>query len=151
MTTQSEQKLSEEALKYIIEDEDKLIKKFVLDKKPIPINILTFFMAGSPGAGKTEFARRYVEASLKKNFLKMKKDKKIVGILDAVGINIDNYDRLFISIDVDAIRESLPQYKKTDISKNIKGNAHIMQKAANKGLDILRKYCFNNSISFLHD
>lgn len=58
---------------------------------------------------------------------------------------------LFIKIDVDEIREFIPQYKKTDAKLCIKGNAHVIQKAANKGLDILRKYCLRNGISFLHD
>ena len=34
---------------------------------------------------------------------------------------------------------------------NQKGNAHVIQVAANKGLDIIRKFCFSNDISFLHD
>ena len=32
-----------------------------------------------------------------------------------------------------------------------KGNANVIQMAANKGLDILRNFCFENDISFLHD
>jgi len=148
---EDEEKIEEEALKYVIEHKEELIKKFILDKRPVPVNFLTFFMAGSPGAGKTEFARRYVEVSLKKQFSKIKKDKKIVKLFREAKINLDEYDRLFISIDVDAIREFLPQYKKTDRKKGIKGNAHVVQRAANNGLDILRRYCLDNNISFLHD
>jgi UDP-N-acetylglucosamine kinase len=43
----------------------------------------------------------------------------------------------------------LPQYQKTSGDKQ--GNAHVVQKAANKGLDILREYCLKHEISFLHD
>jgi hypothetical protein len=43
----------------------------------------------------------------------------------------------------------LPQFRKTDTFG--KGNAHVVQKAANKGLDALRNYCLKNEISFLHD
>jgi hypothetical protein len=52
---------------------------------------------------------------------------------------------------VDLIREFLPHYQKTDIKKGIKGNSNIVQKAASKGLDILRNHCLKNNISFLHD
>jgi hypothetical protein len=56
--------MEKEALQYITANKDKLIKEFILDERPLPFNLLTFFMAGSPGAGKTEFSQRYLDAWL---------------------------------------------------------------------------------------
>jgi hypothetical protein len=109
-------------------------------------------MAGSPGAGKTEFSERYVQVSIERQFSVMKKDEEFVALLsERFNLDINDYEKLLISIDVDKVRNFLPQYQKTDVKKGIKGNAHVVNKAANRGLDILRNYCFENSISFLHD
>jgi hypothetical protein len=102
-------------------------------------------MAGSPGAGKTEFSRRYMSENIDKT------DYKLANRLRKLGFDIKDVDTFFIRINVDEIKEFLPQYQKTNIQACVRGNAHIIQKAANKGLDILRKYCFKNNISFLHD
>ena len=40
-----DKEIAGKALKYIIDHKDELIKKFILNKKPVPINFLTFFMA----------------------------------------------------------------------------------------------------------
>jgi hypothetical protein len=149
--TENEKRVQLEALKYVKNNKKVFINKFIINKNPWPSNILTFFMAGSPGAGKTEFSRRYVEALHRKTFSKIKEDKKIVELFNEVGIDLKCYDRPFICIDVDEIRELLPQYKKADIKKGVSGNAHVVQRAAGCGLDIVRKYCFDNNISFLHD
>ena len=42
-------KIQEEAIEYIKSHEKDLIDKFILNKRPIRLNLLTFFMAGSPG------------------------------------------------------------------------------------------------------
>jgi Zeta toxin len=149
--TVKERKIQEEAINYVNKNKEKLVKKFILDKRPFPIDLLTFFMAGAPGAGKTEFSKRYIQRWMEELFEKIKRDKKINKILSETGANIERYDSLFIRIDVDEIREFLPQYQKTNVKSKTNGNAHIIQKAANKGLDILRKYCLDNKISFLHD
>lgn len=143
--TEQEKTTQEQAKKYIIDKKDDLIKKFILDKKPLRIGMMSLFMAGSPGAGKTEFANNYIRSQIDKN------DKDLQKILQKRSININEVDNLFIKIDVDEIRSFIPQYKKTDKNNGQKGNAEIIQTAANKGLDILRDYCLNNDISFLHD
>lgn len=149
--TKSEKATQQEALEYIENNKKALVDRFIIKKKPVPFDLLTFFMAGSPGSGKTEFSRRYVEVLFGERFQEMKNDKKIIKLFNQSKINLGAYDRLFVCIDIDEIREFLPQYKKTDAKNGIKGNAHIVQKATNSGLDILRNYCFNNNISFLHD
>lgn len=137
--------IQDQAIKEIINRKDELIEKFIISKRPLRLDVISFFMAGSPGAGKTEFSHRYMSNILDK------KDPKLVKKLMKNGVDINSVDTLFIKIDADEIREFLSQYQKTNIEKGIKGNSHIIQKASNKGLDILRDYCFDNHISFLHD
>ncbi len=143
--TDEELKVQDYAKKYIEGHKDELIKKFILDKKPLRINALSLFMAGSPGAGKTEFANNYMPVKLDKA------DKELQRILSDNNIDIDEAESLLIKIDVDEIRDFIPGYRKTNTTIEQKGNAHVIQSAANRGLDILRKFCFDNAISFLHD
>ncbi|MFA6974123.1 MAG: zeta toxin family protein [Parcubacteria group bacterium] len=143
--SEQDKKTQQEAIKYIESHSEELIDRFIVNKRPLPLGVLTFFMAGSPGAGKTEFSRRYMPAAIDKN------NRKIANSFRKMGIDINKVDTLFVRIDVDEIREFMPQYVKTNAQTCSIGNAHIVQKAATKGLDILRKYCFKNDISFLHD
>src|SRR3990167_692507 len=99
--------LQKEAKRYVEDHRDELINTFVLSKKPLRINALSFFMAGSPGAGKTEFTNNYMTAKLDKS------DKELQKILSGKNININEFDHLFVKIDVDEIRNFIPQYKKT--------------------------------------
>lgn len=140
-----EQKISNEACNFIILNKDKLINEFILKKKPLRLGFITIFMAGSPGAGKTEFSQRYLPLIIDKN------DKELIKFLNKKGIDSKLIESLLIRIDVDEIRTFLPYFKKTNIEIGVNGNAHVMQKAANKGLDVLRNYCLENEISFLHD
>ncbi len=133
------------ALAYIEAHKDELIEAFITSKKPLKMALFAFFMAGSPGAGKTEFARRYVPVKIEGA------DRDLVKIFEKQGVSLDDVSQLLIHIDVDEVREFLPQYQKTDIAIGQKGNAHVIQKAANKGLDILRNHCLKQGISFLHD
>lgn len=142
---EEEIKLQKEAIDYINSHKDELVRKFIESKKPLKLDLLTFFMAGSPGAGKTEFSRRYMNEEIDRS------DHKLINRLRELRSDIDNARSLFVRIDVDEIREFIPYYRKTNVKACIKGNAHVIQKAANKGLDILRKYCLQNGISFLHD
>ncbi|MEN9413576.1 MAG: hypothetical protein RLZZ342_663 [Candidatus Parcubacteria bacterium] len=137
--------LRKEACLYIEENAPELIQRYILDKKPVPLDLLTIFMAGSPGAGKTEFSKRFMPIELDKTNDALRKK------LAQNSIDIDEYETMLVRIDVDEIREFLPQYQKTNLTSGLKGNAHVIQKAATKGLDILREYCFENHISFLHD
>lgn len=51
----------EEAIKYVKSNKKTLIEKYCgLDKYPPSSNPLTMFMAGSPGAGKTEFSKALI-------------------------------------------------------------------------------------------
>jgi predicted ABC-type ATPase len=77
-------KLSEEAIRYVKENRRSLIERFVGNTKPVkqPVSI---FMAGSPGAGKTEFSINLIE--------------EILGAKNNI-----------VRIDPDAIRTWLPQY-----------------------------------------
>jgi hypothetical protein len=52
-------KIQEEAKKFIKDHKKELIDKFILQKNPLRQSLFAFFMAGSPGAGKTEFTKRY--------------------------------------------------------------------------------------------
>jgi predicted ABC-type ATPase len=141
----SEKILCNEACQFINSKKEELIDKFIIKKNPLKLGFITIFMAGSPGAGKTEFSKRYMPLVIDK------KDEKLVKFLTQKGVNIASVETLFVRIDVDEIREFLPQYQKTNIENLTKGNAHVVQKAANKGLDVLRDYCLSNEISFLHD
>ncbi len=143
--TNEEKIIQAEAVVFVEAHKDKLIDQFVTSKNPLRLGFITIFMAGSPGAGKTEFSERYMPLIFNKT------DEKIIKFLKDRNIDIESVGALFVRIDVDEIREFLPQYQKTDIKTDKKGNAHIIQKAANKGLDILRAYCLANEISFLHD
>lgn len=140
-----ELKIKEKSILEINTRKDELISKFITSKNPIRLDLVTFFMAGSPGSGKTEFSKRYMSAILERAKIKLE------NILLENRVNINYFDSLLIRIDVDEIREFLSLYQKTDFINGVKGNAHVLQAAANKGLDILRNYCFKNSISFLHD
>lgn len=143
--TEQERKIQDEAIQEIKSRKHELIEKFILSKRPLRLSVISFFMAGSPGAGKTEFSRRYMSDAIDKT------DEKLMQFLVKNNIDIESVDTLFIRIDVDEIREFLSQYQKTDVAKGIKGNAHVVQKAANRGLDMIREYCFKQGISFLQD
>ena len=54
--TEEEKKLQEETCIYIQERKDELIDQFVIRKNPLKLGFITIFMAGLPGAGKTEFS-----------------------------------------------------------------------------------------------
>ena len=142
--TEEEKIVQQKAIEYIDTHKDELVDKFIVQKNPLRLGFITIFMAGSPGAGKTEFSQRYMP-------LILDGVKSVIETLIAKGIAIEATNSLLIRIDVDEIRGFLPQYQKTDSERNTKGNAHIIQTAASKGLDILRDYCFENEISFLHD
>lgn len=76
--------ISEEAVKYVKDNKIRLIKEFAdLDLFPAAEQPESIFMAGSPGAGKTESS---------KAFIKARSNMKIV------------------RIDADAVKEKLPQY-----------------------------------------
>jgi len=76
--------ISEDAIKYVKENKGLLIKEFAdLDLFPAVEYPESIFMAGSPGAGKTESSRALIK---------------------------DNSNMKIVRIDADAIKEKLPQY-----------------------------------------
>lgn len=111
-----EEKQSEDAFKWIKEHHKLVIEKFatsaeiISDTQPISL-----FMAGSPGAGKTEFSKRL----------------------------ISRFKQKPIRIDADEIRAMCKGYEG--------GNAHIFQKAATKGVNILYDYALKNGLNVILD
>ena len=145
-----ELKIQEATIKHIDDNQDKLLEDFILSKKVIPTSSVSIFMAGSPGAGKTEFSKSY-ERQSRVYFERLKDNPKVKKVLHKYKVNINKYNNLFVRIDVDEIREFLPQYVKTNKQEGVKGNAHVINRAATRGLDILRDYCIDNDLSFLLD
>lgn len=146
MLTKEELLIQKEALDYIQKNKSELINHFILNNEILQLDLVTIFMAGSPGAGKTEFSKNYLPSITKKFF-----EPKLIKKLNLLNIDIENMNDFLVRIDVDEIREFLPQYCKTENVANQKGNAEVVHKAATKGLDIIRDYCLRNEISFLHD
>ena len=88
----SDDKIRKEAIKFIKKNKKLIISKFAdLNKFPSSQKPFTVFMAGSPGAGKTEFS-----ISLIKQLEEKDPNTKIV------------------RIDADEIRDIIPQYDKTN-------------------------------------
>lgn len=136
-----EKLLGDQALEYISANKEQLIHEFILSRNPIRLDLITVFMAGSPGAGKTEFSKRYIPLVM---------NTLLKPHLREAGIDLKPNNELIIRLDVDEVREFIPQYKKGD-SKKSKGNSHIIQKAASIGIAALRDYCLKNEISILLD
>lgn len=88
MMSDEEKILEEKALRYIIDHKKDLIKKFADTEIYPPVkNPFSFFMAGSPGAGKTEIT------------------KELIKILSQL-----NPSQPIVRIDADLIREFIPLY-----------------------------------------
>lgn len=145
-----EEKIQKQSIEWVKNNKKVFIQKFILDKKVLPLPAISIFMAGAPGVGKTEYVDEY-EKTTDISFDKIKQLSKTKIILKQAGIDVGEYEKLFVRIDIDKIREFIPQYQKTDIQNNVKGNAHIIQPAANIALDVLRDYCIKEELSFLLD
>jgi glutaredoxin-related protein len=86
--TKDEEKISSEATKYVLENKKKIVSHFAdLDTFPSFDAAFTIFMAGSPGAAKTEFSKKYIKA-----IYELYPDIKVV------------------RLDADEIRSLIPQY-----------------------------------------
>jgi len=77
--------ISDEALEYVKRHHKKIVAEVIADRVPSPGAAISIFMAGSPGAGKTEFSKRFLQ--------------EIMGI-----------EKYVVRIDPDEIRQKLPQY-----------------------------------------
>lgn len=114
--TEDETRQAQSALSWVKVNKNKIIRTFaglaehVSDVKPV-----TLFMAGSPGAGKTEVSKRL----------------------------IDRFRQKPMRIDADEIRTQCPGY--------VGSNAHIFQRAANKGVNILYDYALHKNINVILD
>lgn len=92
-----DEKIHYEAVKFIKSHKNELIERFASDEiYPKEKNPVSIFMAGSPGAGKTEFSRRF----LKVNKLNM------------------------VRIDADDVKEFIPQYDKSN-SSDVQGASSL--------------------------
>ncbi len=80
--------ISDQALNWVKRNKRIIIKKFTEEKKPVPLRqkSIAIFMAGSPGAGKTEFSKRFIN---------------VLSRINSFGTSI-------VRIDGDEIRELLP-------------------------------------------
>lgn len=128
------------AYEYAKENLEHFIDIFVLSKNPDKSDIISVFMAGAPGVGKTEFSQRYqakLELQLKEEIFRTKQ--------------INYQKQIVIRIDPDEIRSYLPYYHKTDTQIGVTGNAHVVQTAVNYLTEQLRDFCINNGISILLD
>lgn len=89
------------AYEYAKENLEHFIDIFVLSKNPDKSDIISVFMAGAPGVGKTEFSQRYqakLELQLKEEIFRTKQ--------------INYQKQIVIRIDTDEIRSYLPYYHK---------------------------------------
>ncbi len=59
--TKDDELLAEQALKWVKENQKSVVAQFTSGYEPAPKGAVSIFMAGSPGAGKTEFSKRLVE------------------------------------------------------------------------------------------
>lgn len=86
-----EEKISQGAVKYIKAHRKELIEKFITSGNCKPAqNPFSIFMAGSPGAGKTEFSKNLIEANKYKNKPVRIDADEIREILTVVGYNGSN-------------------------------------------------------------
>lgn len=114
--TAEEECISESAFEYVRAHSKEVIARFAPEDSCIPAkNPISLFMAGSPGAGKTEVSQSFVSAF---------KDRPV-------------------RIDADEIRLMCPGYRGD--------NAHLFQKAANKGVNILYDHALGRGLNCILD
>lgn len=114
--SEEDYKISENAFQWIKDNERFLIKMFANpDGYETDTTLISLFMAGSPGAGKTEVSKRLIQRFQKKP----------------------------VRIDADEIRALCPGYKGEQ--------AHIFQKAATKGVNILYDHTLHKNLNVILD
>lgn len=127
-TQLSDSDVESRALKFAIDNRTRIAKEVVntsiYNREDYPY---TFFMAGSPGAGKTDISFQMVE------FCK----DKLSDLLDS-----SSAEKILI-IDPDEIRELIPGYSGED--------AHLYQRAVSKIIEKILDRAFEKSVSFLLD
>lgn len=87
--------VSEEAILHVKHNKKELIRKFADVSVFVPVkDPIIYMMAGSPGAGKTEYSKRFIEE-----------------------LNAQAPNRRIVRIDTDEVRDWLPQYRKNNSSE----------------------------------
>lgn len=120
--------ISDRAIEYIKDNKNNLYSKFVNEAIYKQVKYPTsFFMAGSPGAGKTEYSKRFIKIFKEKG---EKADKDIA-----------NY--LIVRIDADDIREMLPDYNGS--------NSSLFQGATSLGVSKLYDFVLKKKLNALID
>lgn len=117
-----EKKISEKAVSYVKDHQDEIIKKHAGDDfqpQSVPISV---FMAGSPGAGKTEFSKAFIN------------------ILEHPD---GSADEKVVRIDADMIREELPGYTGD--------NSFLFQYAASIAVDKIHDHVLKTGKNFILD
>lgn len=115
--------VSEEALKFIKSNRKQLINKFAdLNYYFHDENPASYFMAGAPGAGKTEYSKSFIKEMYE-----------------------HDHNIRIVRIDPDEIREILP----TNIWTGC--NADELSRATSKGVEILYDYALHNYQNLLMD
>ena len=124
----SNSEISERAIKFVKLNKKEIIDKFASNKiyksfdKPV-----SFFMAGSPGAGKTEISKDFILETEK-----------------AMNKRLGNSVFGIVRIDADEIREyPLPGYSGR--------NSDLFQGAVSLGVNVLIDHCFDNKLNMLVD
>ncbi len=116
--------ISEEAYQWVRKNKKKIIDRFIGNTPPVD-NPVSFFTAGSPGAGKTEYSKTFIK-DLNKIFQeKYQKDYPIA------------------RIDADDIRIILKDYNGS--------NSSLFQRASVLAVNILHDYVLKKNINFLLD
>lgn len=124
----SDLEISEQAIEFVKKNKKTIIEKFASAQiyKPCA-EPETFFMAGSPGAGKTETSKDFIA----------KAEEEINQKLGTV----DEYK--IVRIDGDEIRNMLPGYTGD--------NSDLFQRAISSGVSKLVDYCFSKKLNMLVD
>lgn len=120
-----QEQLSLKAIQYVKKHINEMINKFVINNNQINYkdksSSVSYFMAGSPGAGKTEFSKRLADLPLGEEVLRCRP----------------------VRLDPDEIREILPEYNGR--------NSYVFQRACSLAIDKIHDYLLNYNIDFILD
>jgi predicted ABC-type ATPase len=125
MTNQKDtqdQEVSRRAAQYVRNNADKIVKKYAGDNFQPDAAPVSVFMAGSPGAGKTEFSKAFIDI--------------LEGSDGAANQRV-------IRIDADRIREDLPGYTGN--------NSRLFQHATSIAVDKIHDYALEHDENFVLD
>jgi hypothetical protein len=116
-------RISDEACRYVKDHKKEIVEKFAGSDFPVVTNPMSVFMAGSPGAGKTEFS------------------KSLIKILVDSGICSDA--REIVRIDGDEVRVVLPSYTGS--------NSGYFQGAISLAVEKIHDFVIHKSKNFILD